>query len=87
MTMKHTLLPMKSKVLKNSSPVNVADVSMAVSTGKHKLFSEAQRGACRRILHDAIRALPTHYPYPSQIRAFQLELLRLEGLLRYFDLY
>lgn len=75
-----------SKVLKNSTPVNVADVELAVSKGKHKLFSEAQRGACRRIVHDAIRALPTTYSYPSQTKAYQLELLRLESLLRHFDL-
>lgn len=76
-----------AKVLKNSSPVNVNDVELSVTSGRYKLFSEPQRGACRRILHDAIRALPTKYPYPSQTKAYQLELLRLEGLLRYFDLY
>lgn len=75
-----------AKVLKNSTPVNVVDVELSVLNGKHKIFSEAQRGACRRILHDAIRALPVTYSYPSQTKAYQLELLRLESLLRHFDL-
>lgn len=75
------------KVLKNSTPITVVDVEYAISNGKHKLFSEPQRGACRRILNDAIRTLPVRYPYPSLTKAYQLELLRLEGLLRLFDLY
>lgn len=74
------------KVLKNSTPATVNDVEYAVLKGKHKLFSEAQRGACRRILHEAVRALPGKFPYPSQTKAYQLELLRLESLLRHFDL-
>lgn len=67
--------------------MSVADVALSVTNGRYKRFSEPQRGACRRILHDAIRALPDKYPYPSQTKAYQLELLRLEGLLRYFDLF
>lgn len=79
--------PTTAKVLHSASPRIVADIEAAVRTGKYKLFSEPQRGACRRIIHDAIRELPTKYPYPSQTKAYQLELLRLESLLRYFDLY
>ncbi|WP_428663412.1 hypothetical protein [Runella sp.] len=75
------------KVLKNSTPVTVADVEFAVNHGKHKIFSEAQQGACRRILNDGLRALPFSYSYPSLTKAYQLELLRLESLLRHFDLY
>jgi hypothetical protein len=76
----------QGKVLHNSSPRILADVVAAVETGKWRKFTPPQRGACRRIIHDAIRELPTKYPYPSQTKAFQSEMFRLDLLLTYFDL-
>lgn len=76
----------QTKVLYNSTPQTVANVEMAVESGRYRRFSEPQRGACRRIIHEAIRNLSQKYIYPSQTKAYQLELLRLEGLLRHFDL-
>jgi hypothetical protein len=76
----------QGKVLHNSSPRTLYDVTVAVENGKWRKFTPPQRGACRRIIHDAIRILPTKYPYPSQTKAFQSEMFRLDLLLTYFDI-
>lgn len=45
-----------------------------------KLGASGQ-AACRRIVKDAIRALPDKYPYGHQMRAYLVENGRLEKLL------
>jgi hypothetical protein len=45
-----------------------------------KLGASGQ-AACRRIVKDAIRALPDKYPYAHQMRAYLVENGRLEKLL------
>lgn len=74
------------KVLHTATPRTVAELEKAVASGAYRRFSEPQRGACRRIIHDARHELPKKYPYPSLTKLYQAELLRLDRLMTHFDI-
>lgn len=83
--MRHSM-KQRNNVLRIATPLDVNDVEDAVRSGKFKFFSEPQRGACRRILHDAIRDLPRRFCYPNLTWSYQQEALRLNYLLTFFDI-
>lgn len=74
------------RVLHTATPRTVAELEASVTSGAYRRFSEPQRGACRRIIHDARQELPRKYPYPSLTKLYQAELLKLDRLMTHFDI-
>lgn len=68
------------------TPTNVEGVERLVNNKLYRMLTPPQCGACRRILHDAMREVEKANPYPSNTRMFQVQFLRLELLMKYFDI-
>lgn len=62
------------------TPTTLAQVENLVNKRLHWKLGASGIGACRRIVREAINALPEKYPYASQMKAYQLENARLEKL-------
>ena len=64
------------------APVNLSQVENLIDKKLLGKLWPGGRGACRRIVQEALAALPEKYPYSIQINAFLCEKRRLERLLQ-----
>lgn len=62
------------------TPTTLAQVEDLVNKKLHWKLGAVGKHTCRRIVREAIAALPAKYPYANQTRAYQLENARLEKL-------
>jgi len=63
------------------TPQTLTEVENVTNKNLLGRFGEAGIGACKRVVNDALEALPQKYPHSTQLRAFLLEQERLKRLL------